>query len=220
MVRDARRGQGLGSGRDRMVSESLLCQPCRCGLEFKLSVGKSHLSPSCRQISVGGVNLSEDAESIRGGSEQTISQVGWAETGGLSGLYGSGCPLRSGPRIGSNEDVSNVDVISAKVLISSGHTYLDVRTVEEYNRGHIDNAINIPYMFLTDEVAEQNIVIDSVLKGCNSGGRGRKACVDLLNAGYKDLRNLAGGYSAWVDNEFKGDEAAAQQFKTACKFRP
>ncbi|XP_016557294.2 protein HIGH ARSENIC CONTENT 1, mitochondrial isoform X1 [Capsicum annuum] len=133
--------------------------------------------------------------------------------------------------INSNEDVSNVDVISAKVLISSGHTYLDVRTVEEYNRGHIDNAINIPYMFLTDEGRVKNPDFldqvssvcqkeDHLIVGCNSGGRGRKACVDLLNAGYKDLRNLAGGYSAWVDNEFKGDEAAVQQFKTACKFRP
>ncbi|PHU27675.1 hypothetical protein BC332_06007 [Capsicum chinense] len=28
MGRDARHGQGLGSGRDRMVSEPLLCQPC------------------------------------------------------------------------------------------------------------------------------------------------------------------------------------------------
>uniref|UniRef100_A0A3Q7H2A8 Rhodanese domain-containing protein n=1 Tax=Solanum lycopersicum TaxID=4081 RepID=A0A3Q7H2A8_SOLLC len=48
--------------------------------------------------------------------------------------------------IKSNEDVSNVDVISAKDLLSSGHTYLDVRTTEEYNRGHIDKAINIPYI--------------------------------------------------------------------------
>ncbi|PHT46497.1 Rhodanese-like domain-containing protein 19, mitochondrial [Capsicum baccatum] len=105
------------------------------------------------------------------------------------------------------------------------------RTVEEHNRGHIDNAINIPYMFLTDEGRVKNPDFldqvssvcqkeDHLIVGCNSGGRGRKACVDLLNAGYKDVRNLAGGYSAWVDNEFKGDEAAAQQFKTACKFRP
>ncbi|PHT60750.1 hypothetical protein CQW23_03113 [Capsicum baccatum] len=57
MVLDARRGQGLGSGRDRMVSEPLLCQPCRCGLEFKLSVGEfrqggASLSPECFSIPV------------------------------------------------------------------------------------------------------------------------------------------------------------------------
>ncbi|KAF3642456.1 hypothetical protein FXO38_21093 [Capsicum annuum] len=30
-----------GSGRVKMVSEPLLCRPCRCGPKFKLSVGKS-----------------------------------------------------------------------------------------------------------------------------------------------------------------------------------
>ncbi|MCD7453681.1 Thiosulfate:glutathione sulfurtransferase [Datura stramonium] len=119
----------------------------------------------------------------------------------------------------SNEDVSHVDVITAKDLLSSCHTYLDVRTVEEYNKGHIDKAINIPYMFLT----EQGLFLGFtfiIFVGCNSGGRGLRACADLINAGYKDVRNLEGGYSAWVDNEFKGDDKAAQQFKTACKFRP
>ncbi|XP_009612115.1 protein HIGH ARSENIC CONTENT 1, mitochondrial [Nicotiana tomentosiformis] len=134
--------------------------------------------------------------------------------------------------IKSNEDVSHVDVISAKDLLSSGHRYLDVRTVEEFNRGHIDKAINIPYMFLTEEgrVQNPNFLVqvssvcqkeDHLIVGCNSGGRGRRACVDLLNAGYKDVINLEGGYSGWVDNEFKGDnKAEAEQFKTACKFRP
>nr|XP_010322964.2 protein HIGH ARSENIC CONTENT 1, mitochondrial-like isoform X1 [Solanum lycopersicum] len=95
--------------------------------------------------------------------------------------------------IKSNEDVSNVDVISAKDLLSSGHTYLDVRTTEEYNRGHIDKAINIPYMFLNEQgrvknpdFLEQVSAVcqkeDHLIVGCNSGGRGLRACVDLLNA--------------------------------------
>ncbi|WMV35649.1 hypothetical protein MTR67_029034 [Solanum verrucosum] len=114
--------------------------------------------------------------------------------------------------IKSNEDVSNVDVISAKDLLSSGHTYLDVRTVEEYNRGHIDKAINIPYMFLNEQGRVKNPdFLEQVSSVCQKE--------DHLIVGYKDVRNLEGGYSAWVDNEFKGDEAA-QQFKTACKFRP
>ncbi|XP_019241678.1 PREDICTED: putative glucose-6-phosphate 1-epimerase [Nicotiana attenuata] len=55
-----------------MVSELLLCQPCRWWVRVQQSLGKSrlrgaNLSAESRQIPCGGANLSEDAESIRGG---------------------------------------------------------------------------------------------------------------------------------------------------------
>ncbi|KAH0983875.1 hypothetical protein GBA52_011052 [Prunus armeniaca] len=49
------------------------------------------------------------------------------------------------------EDVASVDVYTAKGLLSVGHRYLDVRTVEEFNKSHVENALNIPYMFITEE---------------------------------------------------------------------
>ncbi|KAF3630343.1 hypothetical protein FXO38_27209 [Capsicum annuum] len=52
VVRDARRGQDLGSGRDRMVSEPLLCCPCRCGPAFKVSVGEFRHFAYTRQVPV------------------------------------------------------------------------------------------------------------------------------------------------------------------------
>ncbi|XP_020415772.1 rhodanese-like domain-containing protein 19, mitochondrial isoform X2 [Prunus persica] len=89
-------------------------------------------------------------------------------------------------------DVASVDVYTAKGLLSVGHRYLDVRTVEEFNKSHVENALNIPYMFITEEGRVKNpeflTQISSILKkqdhlvvGCNSGGRSLKACVDLLN---------------------------------------
>ncbi|KAL2509015.1 Rhodanese-like domain-containing protein 19 [Forsythia ovata] len=107
----------------------------------------------------------------------------------------------------SIEDVVNVDVETAKELLGSGHRYLDVRTSEEFNKSHVENAVNIPYMFLTQEGRVKNeeflFQVSSVYKnedplivGCNSGGRASRACVDLLNAGFKNVKNLKGGYSA------------------------
>ncbi|KAL8133223.1 hypothetical protein AgCh_008618 [Apium graveolens] len=90
------------------------------------------------------------------------------------------------------EDVVTVDVHVAKDLLASGSSYLDVRTSEDYNNGHVDNAVNVPYMFMTQEGRVKNpdfvAQVSAVLKkeerlvvGCNIGGRAMKACVDLLN---------------------------------------
>ncbi|OMO49812.1 hypothetical protein COLO4_38364 [Corchorus olitorius] len=130
------------------------------------------------------------------------------------------------------EDVATINVQTAKDLLGSGHLYLDVRTPEEFNKSHIDNALNVPYMFITQEGRVENpeflAQVSSVLKkdvdhivvGCNSGGRALRACVTLLNAGYEHVSNMEGGYSAWVDSGFAGHDKPAEELKTFCKFRP
>ncbi|KAK6946417.1 Rhodanese-like domain [Dillenia turbinata] len=126
------------------------------------------------------------------------------------------------------EDVVAVDVHKAKDLLSSGHLYLDVRTVDEFNKSHIENALNVPYIFITQEGREKNpdfiAQVSSICKkdhhlvvGCQSGGRSSCACVDLLNAGFKHVTNMEGGYSSWVDNILTSEKSAE---KCACKFRP
>ncbi|KAJ4971888.1 hypothetical protein NE237_004987 [Protea cynaroides] len=129
-----------------------------------------------------------------------------------------------------SEDVMTVDVHAAKHLLSSGHRYLDVRTTEEFNKSHVENALNVPYMIITPEGRVKNpeflIQIlsvcrkeDQLVVGCNSGGRSLRASVDLLNAGFMHVANIEGGYSAWVDQRLAGDKPA-DELKTACKFRP
>ncbi|GAY37119.1 hypothetical protein CUMW_280440 [Citrus unshiu] len=115
------------------------------------------------------------------------------------------------------EDVASVDVHAAKDLLGSGHRYLDVRTTEEFKKGHVDKALNAPYIkseknpeFLT-QVASLCKKEDPSIVGCNSGGRALRACVDLRNA-------LEGGYSAWVDEGVAGDKPL-EELKISCKFR-
>ncbi|XP_010056098.2 protein HIGH ARSENIC CONTENT 1, mitochondrial [Eucalyptus grandis] len=132
--------------------------------------------------------------------------------------------------IKKSEDVANVDVYTAKGLLTVSHRYLDVRTEEEFKKSHVENAVNVPYMFSTPDGRVKNPDFltqvaavcnkeDHLVVGCNSGGRSLRACVDLLNAGYKNVNNMEGGYSAWVDKGFAGDKPA-EELKTACKFRP
>ena len=40
----------------------------------------------------------------------------------------------------------------------------DCRTVEEYNKGHVENALNVPYVFFTPEGNNQLSLYDFVLK--------------------------------------------------------
>ncbi|XP_010531545.1 PREDICTED: rhodanese-like domain-containing protein 19, mitochondrial [Tarenaya hassleriana] len=128
------------------------------------------------------------------------------------------------------EDVETVDVYTAKGLLSVGHRYLDVRTKEEFDKSHVEDALNVPYLFLSEEGRVKNPDFlaqvaavckkdDHLVVGCNSGGRASRACVDLLNEGYIHVVNMGGGYSAWVDSGFAGGKPA-EELKISCKFRP
>ncbi|XP_010246847.1 PREDICTED: rhodanese-like domain-containing protein 19, mitochondrial isoform X3 [Nelumbo nucifera] len=132
----------------------------------------------------------------------------------------------------SENVVVTVNVHAAKDLLCSGYRYLDVRTGEEFNKSHIENALNVPYMFITpqagkvvnpefiDQVTAVCSKDDQIVVGCNSGGRSLRACVELLNAGFKHVKNMGGGYSEWVDNGFAEGDKPAAELKTSCKFRP
>ncbi|XP_074573694.1 thiosulfate sulfurtransferase 16, chloroplastic-like [Curcuma longa] len=110
-----------------------------------------------------------------------------------------------------------IDVHAANGLLVSGSKYLDVRTVEEFNKGHPMGALNVPYMFFTPQGREQNpkflervsLVCDKddhIVVGCRSGVRSLYATEDLLKAGFKDVKNMGGGYIAWVENGFQVKE--------------
>ncbi|XP_047168442.1 thiosulfate sulfurtransferase 18 [Vigna umbellata] len=115
----------------------------------------------------------------------------------------------------SGSEVVTIDVHAAKGLIQTGHVYLDVRTVEEFQKGHVDaeKIINIPYMFNTPEGRVKNPEFlkevlsackkeDRIIVGCQSGVRSVYATSDLLTEGFKDVRNMGGGYLDWVKNQF------------------
>ncbi|KAF6157270.1 hypothetical protein GIB67_038087 [Kingdonia uniflora] len=113
----------------------------------------------------------------------------------------------------SELDVVTVDVHQAKDLVRSGHRYIDVRTVEEFNIGHVDveNPLNIPYMFNTPQGRVKNPQFleqilssckkdDHLVVGCQSGVRSVYASYDLLNADFRYVSNMGGGYAGWVEN--------------------
>ncbi len=88
-------------------------------------------------------------------------------------------------------DVEHID-LNKSILI-------DVRTPEEYELGTIVNAINIPVDCLRDRLDE--IPRDKeVCIFCQIGLRGYLAVRILMSRGYKDVRNLSGGYKTYSIN--------------------
>uniref|UniRef100_A0A453QZH1 Rhodanese domain-containing protein n=1 Tax=Aegilops tauschii subsp. strangulata TaxID=200361 RepID=A0A453QZH1_AEGTS len=41
---------------------------------------------------------------------------------------------------------------------------------------------------------------DQHILGCQSGKRSELACIDLLAAGFMNVKNVGGGYAAWLHN--------------------
>lgn len=77
-------------------------------------------------------------------------------------------------------------------------TVLDVRTPEEYAKGHIDGATNID--FNEDGFKEALAKLDRskpYLVHCAAGGRSSKTRELMKSLGFKNIFHLEGGLNAW-----------------------
>lgn len=80
--------------------------------------------------------------------------------------------------------------------LSTDTIRIDVRTRDEYNLGTIPGFVNIPIDELREHLGElpkdKPIVVT-----CAVGLRGYLAYRILIQSGFKDVRNLSGGYKTW-----------------------
>lgn len=80
--------------------------------------------------------------------------------------------------------------------ISEDDVLVDVRTVAEFDKGHIPNAVNIPL----DSIRERMSEIDknkNIFIYCWGGQRGYLAQRILKQNGYNLIANMSGGYQIW-----------------------
>ena len=96
--------------------------------------------------------------------------------------------------------ISTITVSEAKALLDKGgFTFLDVRTEKEFKKGHIPGAINLPrgkLEFVIDkDIPDKNAPI---VVYCRTGGRSALATYTLVKMGYKNLKNMDGGWKAWT----------------------
>lgn len=91
----------------------------------------------------------------------------------------------------------DIPVSEAKIKVDSGEYFiLDVRTREEYDAGHIANAILIPQTDISDRLDE--IPKDMpILVYCKTARRSAIASQELIDNGYKEVYNIEGGIVKW-----------------------
>ncbi|AAZ24318.1 rhodanese-like domain-containing protein [Colwellia psychrerythraea] len=78
---------------------------------------------------------------------------------------------------------------------------LDVRTEEEFEEGHIPNAVNIPHKELEARLAELTGAKNTqVVIYCRSGRRAEVAREVLVKNGFNELDHLSGDFNEWSSN--------------------
>jgi rhodanese-related sulfurtransferase len=110
-------------------------------------------------------------------------------------------------------NVKRITPDEAKKLLESDpeYIYLDVRTVQEFDTGHVPKAKNVPLMepamgrmqmnphFV--EVVEANFGKDAkFIVGCQKGGRSLKAAELLQQRGFTKVLEMRGGFGGETDD--------------------
>lgn len=81
----------------------------------------------------------------------------------------------------------------------SGCVMIDVREHEEWDQGHIPEALHLPLSALNrDPEIFKPYRHDSCVLYCQRGLRSQKAAEILLQAGFSDIYSLKGGFEAWL----------------------
>ena len=99
---------------------------------------------------------------------------------------------------------SEINVISDAQFTEiqdSDYILVDVRTIEEYESGHIQDAIN--FDFYAESFQKEILSLDkslSIILYCRTQNRSTKTANYLKENGYKEITVLAGGITSWVKN--------------------
>lgn len=97
-----------------------------------------------------------------------------------------------------------------RLLREEGYTYLDVRSIPEFEDGHPEGAFNVPIMHMTPGGMEENADFLAVIQqifpedtklvlGCKSGGRSLRAADMLAHAGFRHVVDQKAGWAGQTD---------------------
>ena len=86
-------------------------------------------------------------------------------------------------------------------IIDPDFKLIDVRTTEEFESGHIENAIHIDFYSDSFQSKILNLKKNSkIILYCRTNNRSSKSADFLLNNDYIDISVIEGGITSWVKN--------------------
>lgn len=107
----------------------------------------------------------------------------------LFGLLLFGCSTQGYKNISMDE--------AQKMMAQDDIVIIDVREEDEYNEGHIPDAILIPLSLLDQNDIELPNQDQTLLIYCRSGRRSKQAAQKFVKLGYTDVYNI-GGILDWT----------------------
>ncbi|WP_210397433.1 molybdopterin-synthase adenylyltransferase MoeB [Motiliproteus sediminis] len=158
------------------------------------------------KLIVGGKQWRQQRLQPMVGKLSLISTHNWQQTQ-IDIPKNPACPCCSLPReqIQLQDEATTACAVSTVAEVSAAELrrleqplLLDVRSLEEFRRGHLPGALNIPLDQLPQHplLSQLDHHRDAIVY-CQSGGRSRRAIEALAPQGFSKLYNLQGGLALW-----------------------
>ena len=104
-------------------------------------------------------------------------------------------------QIFESNEINEISDIQFTEIQDTDHILVDVRTAEEYESGHIQDAVN--FDFYSESFQNDILTLDkssSIILYCRTQNRSTKTANYLKESGYNEITVIAGGITSWVKN--------------------
>ena len=99
----------------------------------------------------------------------------------------------------AKKKITEISPAEAGAKSKSGEAVIvDVREKDEWDQGHIPDAVHMSRGTIELDIEEQVPDLNSMIVcHCGGGGRSALAAESLQKMGYKNVRSMTGGFKAW-----------------------
>ena len=104
-------------------------------------------------------------------------------------------------QIFESTEINEISDAQFTEIQDTDYILVDVRTIEEYESGHIQDAVN--FDFYSESFQKEILSLDkssSIILYCRTQNRSTKTANYLKENGYKEITVLEGGITSWVKN--------------------
>ena len=153
------------------------------------------------KLSFRQLKLRRNPQCVVCGEQPTVTElIDYEQFCGVPALNGSGGQAAAALGADRGGGIREIDVHELRERLGRGDRVrlIDVREPWEAEINHIEGADLIPLGELPDRLAELDPEASYVVH-CKMGGRSANAVAQMQQAGFRDVVNLEGGISAWVE---------------------
>lgn len=97
----------------------------------------------------------------------------------------------------------NISPMTAVTKMNDGSitAVIDVREYDEYNKGHIEGAVNVPLSKIKEQISSLDAYKNKqLLIVCQDGSRSASAGKIITKAGFRDVFVITGGMQSWQED--------------------